>query len=129
MRKQQQKTSKKGAARPMALLILDGWGYSETPQHNAIAAANKPVWDRLWNNYPHTLIRTSGAAVGSAGLAHAAAATPAAANAETRINSRRLILSTEFLLEYRTDTRLKPRLYPSERQSLIAASFLHSSAC
>ena len=48
----------------MILLILDGWGYSETPQHNAIAAANKPVWDRLWNNYPHTLIRTSGAAVG-----------------------------------------------------------------
>ena len=48
----------------MLLLILDGWGYSETPQHNAIAAANKPVWDRLWNNYPHTLIRTSGAAVG-----------------------------------------------------------------
>ncbi len=48
----------------MVLLILDGWGYSETPQHNAIAAANKPVWDRLWNNHPHTLIRTSGAAVG-----------------------------------------------------------------
>jgi len=48
----------------MVLLILDGWGYSETPQHNAIAAANKPVWDRLWNHYPHTLIRTSGAAVG-----------------------------------------------------------------
>ena len=48
----------------MVLLILDGWGYSETPQHNAIAAANKPVWDSLWNNYPHTLIRTSGAAVG-----------------------------------------------------------------
>ena len=48
----------------MVLLILDGWGYSETPQHNAIAAANKPVWDRIWDNYPHTLIRTSGAAVG-----------------------------------------------------------------
>jgi 2,3-bisphosphoglycerate-independent phosphoglycerate mutase len=64
MSKQQQKTFKTGAARPMLLLILDGWGYSETPQHNAIAAANKPVWDRLWNNYPHTLIRTSGAAVG-----------------------------------------------------------------
>lgn len=64
MSKQLQKTSKTGAARPMLLLILDGWGYSETPQHNAIAAANKPVWDRLWNNYPHTLIRTSGAAVG-----------------------------------------------------------------
>lgn len=48
----------------MVLLILDGWGYSETPEHNAIAAANKPVWDRMWAQYPHTLIRTSGAAVG-----------------------------------------------------------------
>jgi len=48
----------------MVLLILDGWGYSDKPQFNAIAAANKPVWDNLWNNFPHTLIRTSGAAVG-----------------------------------------------------------------
>ena len=48
----------------MVLLILDGWGFSEKPQFNAIAAANKPVWDGLWKNFPHTLIRTSGAAVG-----------------------------------------------------------------
>lgn len=50
--------------RPMALLILDGWGYSEDPDSNAILAANKPNWDKLWEQYPHTLIRTSGAAVG-----------------------------------------------------------------
>jgi 2,3-bisphosphoglycerate-independent phosphoglycerate mutase len=61
---QQQQTSGKGPARPMVLLILDGWGYSEKPQFNAIAAANKPVWDSLWSNFPHTLIRTSGPAVG-----------------------------------------------------------------
>jgi 2,3-bisphosphoglycerate-independent phosphoglycerate mutase len=48
----------------MVLLVLDGWGYSESPRNNAIAAAHKPVWDRLWKEYPHTLIRTSGAAVG-----------------------------------------------------------------
>ncbi len=53
--------------KPMVLLILDGWGYSEDPHYNAIAAAHKPVWDRLWNRYPHTLIRTSGAAVGLPG--------------------------------------------------------------
>ncbi|MEN8204722.1 MAG: 2,3-bisphosphoglycerate-independent phosphoglycerate mutase [Pseudomonadota bacterium] len=64
MSEQQQKSSSNSAARPMVLLILDGWGHSETPQHNALSAANKPVWDRLWNNNPHTLIRTSGAAVG-----------------------------------------------------------------
>ncbi len=48
----------------MVLLILDGWGFSDKPQHNAIAAARKPVWDALWESYPHMLIRTSGAAVG-----------------------------------------------------------------
>jgi 2,3-bisphosphoglycerate-independent phosphoglycerate mutase len=48
----------------MVLIILDGWGYSEKTEFNAIHAANKPVWDRLWEQYPHTLIRTSGAAVG-----------------------------------------------------------------
>lgn len=47
-----------------ALFILDGWGYSETSKSNAIAAANTPNWDALWNNQPHTLIKTSGLAVG-----------------------------------------------------------------
>ncbi len=64
MSKQPPQTSGKGPARPMVLLILDGWGYIDKPQFNAIAAANKPVWDDLWKNFPHTLIRTSGAAVG-----------------------------------------------------------------
>ena len=53
--------------KPMVLLILDGWGYSEDTHFNAIAAARKPVWDRLWGNHPHTLICTSGAAVGLPG--------------------------------------------------------------
>lgn len=53
--------------KPVVLLILDGWGYSENTAYNAIAAANKPVWDRLWAEYPHSFIRTSGAAVGLPG--------------------------------------------------------------
>src|SRR5690606_41669471 len=53
--------------RPLALIILDGWGYSEDEQHNAIMAANTPVWDHLWNDYPHTLINASGAGVGLPG--------------------------------------------------------------
>ncbi len=57
----------KKTPRPVVLLILDGWGYSEDPQANAIAAARIPVWDRMWNEYPHTLMRTSGAAVGLPG--------------------------------------------------------------
>ena len=53
--------------RPLALIILDGWGYSEDPKYNAIHAANTPVWDKLWLNYPHTLISASGAGVGLPG--------------------------------------------------------------
>ena len=50
--------------KPLVLIILDGWGYREKSAYNAIAAARKPVWERLWATCPHTLIRTSGAAVG-----------------------------------------------------------------
>ncbi len=53
--------------RPLALIILDGWGYSEDPKYNAILAANTPVWDKLWLNYPHTLIDASGEGVGLPG--------------------------------------------------------------
>ncbi len=46
------------------LLILDGWGYREETEFNAISAANTPTWDRLWAQSPHTLIKTSGTEVG-----------------------------------------------------------------
>lgn len=46
------------------LLILDGWGYREETDSNAIAAANTPTWDRLWREQPTTLINTSGKSVG-----------------------------------------------------------------
>jgi len=51
-------------ARPLALVILDGWGYSETSPSNAIEAASTPFWHRLWRDFPHTLIHASGAEVG-----------------------------------------------------------------
>lgn len=49
---------------PVVLVILDGWGYREAAEGNAIAAAVTPVMDSLWAAYPHTLIQTSGKAVG-----------------------------------------------------------------
>ncbi|NVK21666.1 MAG: 2,3-bisphosphoglycerate-independent phosphoglycerate mutase, partial [Kangiellaceae bacterium] len=52
------------APKPMALIILDGWGYSEDPQDNAIMAANTPNWDKYWSQYSHTLISGSGTDVG-----------------------------------------------------------------
>ena len=53
--------------RPVTLIVLDGWGYSEQTEFNAIALANTPVWDRLWRECPHTLVNASGAAVGLPG--------------------------------------------------------------
>lgn len=50
--------------KPLALIILDGWGYAEAAPDNAIAAANCPTWQELWRRCPHTLIASSGLAVG-----------------------------------------------------------------
>ena len=46
------------------LLILDGWGYSQNSENNAIAMANTPNWNHLIDTYPNTLIGTSGKSVG-----------------------------------------------------------------
>jgi 2,3-bisphosphoglycerate-independent phosphoglycerate mutase len=54
----------KSGLKPVLLLILDGWGYSETKEFNAIYQANTPNWDQMWANNPHTLIGTSGSKVG-----------------------------------------------------------------
>lgn len=46
------------------LIILDGWGYRENTESNAIFHANTPVLDNLMANKPNMLIETSGMAVG-----------------------------------------------------------------
>ncbi|OGS92844.1 MAG: phosphoglycerate mutase (2,3-diphosphoglycerate-independent) [Gallionellales bacterium GWE2_58_10] len=51
-------------ATPVLLLILDGFGYREEADFNAILAARKPNWDALWRDYPHTLINASEKFVG-----------------------------------------------------------------
>lgn len=50
--------------RPLVLVILDGWGLREEKEGNAIALARKPNMDRLWGEYPHTSLKTSGEDVG-----------------------------------------------------------------
>lgn len=50
--------------KPFVLVVLDGWGYREEREHNAILAARTPVWDRLWREYPHGLVSGSGEDVG-----------------------------------------------------------------
>ncbi|PRX28648.1 phosphoglycerate mutase [Orenia metallireducens] len=50
--------------KPLALVILDGFGVNEKEEANAIQAANTPNFDRLWAEYPHTLVQAAGEAVG-----------------------------------------------------------------
>lgn len=49
---------------PLALLIIDGWGYSPAREGNAIAMAAKQYYDELLENYPHTVLEASGLRVG-----------------------------------------------------------------
>ncbi|MEW6076168.1 MAG: 2,3-bisphosphoglycerate-independent phosphoglycerate mutase, partial [Candidatus Omnitrophota bacterium] len=51
-------------ARPVALIILDGFGYREAIDDNAIALAKTPTWDRVTKEYPFTLLQASGLYVG-----------------------------------------------------------------
>ncbi|RXA18993.1 2,3-bisphosphoglycerate-independent phosphoglycerate mutase [Methanosarcina sp. MSH10X1] len=52
------------AKRPLMLIILDGWGYREAREGNAILAARTPNLDRLIEEYPCCLLESSGEAVG-----------------------------------------------------------------
>lgn len=52
---------------PTVLIVLDGWGYREEKKDNAIANATTPVWDRLMQSCPHSLISASGEDVGLPG--------------------------------------------------------------
>ena len=44
---------------PTLLIILDGFGYREECDYNAICQARKPHWDALWQTCPHTTIDAS----------------------------------------------------------------------
>lgn len=49
---------------PVAIIILDGFGWREDDHGNAVNQANKPNFDRYWNEYPHSTMLASGLAVG-----------------------------------------------------------------
>ena len=49
---------------PLALIILDGFGYRAQREGNAIALADMPFYDELRDKYPHTLLEASGECVG-----------------------------------------------------------------
>ena len=52
------------AKKPVALIIMDGYGLNETTEGNAIAAAKTPNLDKYFAEYPHTKLEASGLAVG-----------------------------------------------------------------
>jgi 2,3-bisphosphoglycerate-independent phosphoglycerate mutase len=45
-------------------VILDGWGIAPPGPGNAVTLADTPVFDGLWERYPHTTLAASGEAVG-----------------------------------------------------------------
>jgi 2,3-bisphosphoglycerate-independent phosphoglycerate mutase len=49
---------------PTVLVILDGFGHSDSTIYNAVAQARTPTLDYLQTHYPHTLLQASGNAVG-----------------------------------------------------------------
>ena len=54
-------------AKPLVLIVRDGWGHNPNPEHdafNAIKLANTPRNDELLGRYPMTRIHTSGRDVG-----------------------------------------------------------------
>src|SRR5436190_3034781 len=49
---------------PLALIIIDGWGYSAAREGNAIALAATPFYDEIVEKYPQTLLEAHGSRVG-----------------------------------------------------------------
>src|SRR5215813_6709607 len=50
--------------RPVALIILSGFGWSRDEKFNAISQAHTPFLDKYFSKYNHTLLEASGQAVG-----------------------------------------------------------------
>jgi 2,3-bisphosphoglycerate-independent phosphoglycerate mutase len=44
----------------VALVVLDGWGLAKPGPGNAVDLADTPVFDRLWERYPHTTLTAWG---------------------------------------------------------------------
>jgi 2,3-bisphosphoglycerate-independent phosphoglycerate mutase len=50
--------------KPIALIIMDGFGLRDEAQGNAVAQANKPNYDRFCKEFPFTTLTACGEAVG-----------------------------------------------------------------
>lgn len=59
-----QKDTARKPLKPVVLCILDGWGHREEAENNAIQMAATPIYDAMLASCPHSLLKTSGEAVG-----------------------------------------------------------------
>jgi len=50
--------------KPLALIILDGWGYRSEKSHNPTQSVDTPTFDALYRDHPFLLLDASGKAVG-----------------------------------------------------------------
>jgi 2,3-bisphosphoglycerate-independent phosphoglycerate mutase len=50
--------------RPVALVVLDGWGMAPPGPGNAVVLADTPCFDAMWERWPHTTLSASGRDVG-----------------------------------------------------------------
>jgi 2,3-bisphosphoglycerate-independent phosphoglycerate mutase len=57
-------SGRRGLARPLALIVLDGWGCAAKGRGNAISLAQTPNFDQLLEFFPHATLDASGEAVG-----------------------------------------------------------------
>jgi 2,3-bisphosphoglycerate-independent phosphoglycerate mutase len=64
MRTAENKVQPMQKRRPVMLVVLDGWGWRDAPEDNAVRQARTPAFDRLWSLCPHAFLRTSGNDVG-----------------------------------------------------------------
>ncbi|MBV9242183.1 MAG: 2,3-bisphosphoglycerate-independent phosphoglycerate mutase [Acidobacteria bacterium] len=89
--------------RPLALVILDGWGYAPRTESNAIALAHTPFYDEICRKYPMTTLAAAGEAIGqpadapgNAEIGHLNLGTGRVAETEMS-KIRKAIASGEFL--------------------------------
>ena len=57
-------SNRRAGGAPVALVVLDGWGYRDSREGNAIELGSTPVWHSLWSRSPRTLLDASGLSVG-----------------------------------------------------------------
>jgi 2,3-bisphosphoglycerate-independent phosphoglycerate mutase len=61
---EKEKPATRALAKPLVLMILDGWGHRDNGADNAISQANTPCWDQIRRSGCHTTVETSGEFVG-----------------------------------------------------------------